>query len=76
MIRVLVLQKKSVLIAAYTSNAVDNILLAYGKYSKDFVRIGSGKLKDTVLNERSSTLLRQSATTVEDLQTIYDNVVN
>lgn len=70
------MQSKSVLVTAYTSNALDNILLAYKKFSNDFLRIGSsGKLNEVLLNENSTNYLSETVETLDQLRELYDSKV-
>lgn len=70
------MRNKSVLVSAYTSNALDNILLGYKKYSTDFVRIGTGgKLNEEALKQYSTNSLRSNLETVDELRRLYDNKV-
>jgi hypothetical protein len=76
LIRLLVMRNKSVLVSAYTSNALDNILLGYKKYSERFIRIGSGgKLNEENLKEFSTNCIRSQAGSLENLTKLYDSKV-
>lgn len=64
---------KTVLVSAYTSNALDNILLGYKKHSSNFLRIGSsGHLE---LENYCTNYLRDTVETTDQLKALYDSAV-
>jgi len=61
---------KTVLLVAYTSIAVDNVLLRYKSISSNFIRLGSEAQIRPELKEFTASFQTKSVTNVDDLRTI------
>ena len=76
LLQILVQLKYTVLLVAYTKNAVDNILLRYKAMSNDFIRVGeSSRFSQEKLKPYSVIEITKNAEDVDQLTEIYNSKV-
>ena len=77
LLQILVQLKHTVLLVAYTKNAVDNILLRYKAISNDFMRVGeSSRFCQAELKPYSVIEITKNAADVDQLTEIYNSKVS